>query len=167
MGSKRLSGPRRTVILSSLVWLSRGPWIFRSCFPRTTVISSVSLPARPNKIQIQIRHRRLSRNDPLQSTNTFTALFAWQKSERAQRTFDHTPAANTTQAKEQMQNSDIQWNAVLLLDPTTYLRCLRWSRRAGGQRDRTPPQQCWAGRFCVAATAAEPEDRMGWVQVRK
>lgn len=48
IGSKRLSGPRRTVILSSLVWFSRGPWILRSCFPRTTVISTVSLPAGTN-----------------------------------------------------------------------------------------------------------------------
>lgn len=45
IGSKRLSGPRRTLILSSLVWFSRGPWILRSCFPRTTVVSRVSLPA--------------------------------------------------------------------------------------------------------------------------
>lgn len=44
MGSRRWSGPRRTNILSSLVWLSRGPWIFRSCLPRTTISSNVCLP---------------------------------------------------------------------------------------------------------------------------
>ena len=44
MGSRRRSGPCRTNILSSLVRLSRGPWIFRSCFPRTTIKSIVCWP---------------------------------------------------------------------------------------------------------------------------
>lgn len=35
MGSKRLSGPYLMDVFSSFVLLSRGPWISKSCRPRT------------------------------------------------------------------------------------------------------------------------------------
>lgn len=50
MGSKRRSGPYLIDVFSSFVLLSRGPWISKSCRPRTDNPLETNFPEKNFKI---------------------------------------------------------------------------------------------------------------------
>lgn len=152
MGSRRWSGPRRTNILSSLVWLSRGPWIFRSCLPRTT-ISKVFFPADRRNSTLYYgckKTQRILNGLPIELFSLINVFST--KLHRIKESQTHLMMPN---------DSELNWHnrsqQHLRQICVHYRQCWEPSLQRRQQLCCTQPPQCSVGLFCVAAAGVVPK----------
>lgn len=141
MGSRRRSRPCRITILSSLVWLSRGPRIFRSCLPRTSMKSNVCWPVDKSKS----KHQCLIWIHGGSKTTHKGHI---------KHIYWHLNEYELILKQPKIIKANISWR-VCVPD----LQCWEPSLQRRLQPGCTPHPQCSAGLFCVAAGGVEPEVR--------